>query len=267
MRQKLAAVIRNRAFGPPFILILLLLISCRGNSDTWNRVKESGILRVGLDPTYPPFEIADAQGVSGLDVDLAQALAEELGLQVEFVYFGYDGLYDALATKQVDALLSALVIIPERRRDFDYSDPYFNAGEILFVPSAEEEIKEMADLNGRRLAVELGALGHVEAIQWAKRLGDLQILPFNSSGEALDAVAAGDANAGLVDNISGRLYLKDQASDQPQLRRISNPVTVEPYAIVVRIEDEMLLVKLNEALLKLKTNGELDQIIADWLDN
>ncbi len=130
-------------------------------------------MRIGLDPTYPPFEVADDSGVSGLDVDLAYALADELGLQVEFVYFGYDGLYDALATKQVDVLLSALVIMPERRRDFDYSEPYFNAGEILIVPSAEEEIDEMGDLNGRRLAVELGAQGHVEATQWAKRLEDL----------------------------------------------------------------------------------------------
>jgi ABC-type amino acid transport substrate-binding protein len=186
-----------------------------------------------------------------------------LGLQAEFVYFGYDGLYDALATKQVDILLSALVIIPERRRDFDYSEPYFNAGEILIVSSAEEDIEEMEDLDGRRLAVELGAQGHVQASQWAKRLRDLEVLPYGSAAEALDAVASGEADAGLVDSISGRLYLKEQ----PQLSRIAQPVTVEPYAIVVRIEDEMLLVKVNEALNAIATSGQLDQIIARWIDN
>ncbi len=248
-------------------LSISTLVTCQANSGTWDRIKESGTLRVGLDPTFPPFEVTDESGVSGIDVDLAHALAAELGVHSEFVYFGYDGLYDALATKQVDVLLSALVIMPERRRDFDYSEPYFNAGEILIVHNSEEQFSEMADLNGRRLAVELGALGHVEAIQWAKRLDNLEILPFGSAAEALDAVASGLADAGLVDNISGRLYLKEQAQDQPQLKHISKPVTVEPYALVVRIEDEMLLVKLNEALDTLITNGQLDQIIARWLDN
>jgi polar amino acid transport system substrate-binding protein len=250
-----------------FALLLLAPVACQTNSGTWDRVKESGTLRVGLDPTYPPFEVADDNGVNGLDVDLAKALASELGIGTEFVYFGYDGLYDALATKQVDVLLSALVIMPERRRDFDYSEPYFNAGEILVVSSEENSISEMGDLDGRRLAVELGAQGHVEAIQWAKRLGDLEILPYGSSGEALEAVATGQADAGLVDSISGRLFLSEQMPDQPQLKRLDKPVTVEPYALVVRIEDEMLLVNLNEALNTLTTTGQLDQIIARWLDN
>jgi ABC-type amino acid transport substrate-binding protein len=248
-------------------LILLAVVSCQEKSGTWERVKESGILRVGLDPTYPPFEVADDGGVTGLDVDLAHALAAELGLRAEFVYFGYDGLYDALATKQVDVLLSALVIMPERRRDFDYSEPYFNAGEILVIPSTEETVREMGNLDGRRLAVELGAQGHVEATQWAKRLGNLQILPYSGAAEALDAVAGGTADAALVDSISGRLYLQEQAPGQQQLQRLPNPVTVEPYAIITRIEDEMLLVKINEALLSLTRSGQLEQIIDRWLGN
>ncbi|MDX1414017.1 MAG: ABC transporter substrate-binding protein [Candidatus Promineifilaceae bacterium] len=244
------------------ILILWLsLAGCQVNSGRWERIKESGTLRVGLDPTYPPFEIADESGISGLDVDLADALAAELGINAEFVYFGYDGLYDALATKQVDVLISALVIMPEKRRDFDYSEPYFNAGEILIVSNTEELIRNMADLANHRLAVELGALGHVEAIQWAKKVEDLQVVPFPGATEALDALSAGETDAALVDSISGRLYLKEN----PQLKRIPEPVTVEPYAIVVRIEDERLLVELNEALRRLKANGQLDKIVARWI--
>ena len=150
---------------------IFLQSGCQPADDSWEQVQESGILRVGLDPTYPPFEVADANGVYGLDVDLAQAIAADLGLEVQFVYFGYDGLYDALATNQVDVLVSALVIIPERTRDFAYSEPYFDAGVILIVRANNETITEMADLDGRILAVELGTLGHVEATEWAKTSG------------------------------------------------------------------------------------------------
>jgi polar amino acid transport system substrate-binding protein len=162
----------------------------------------------------------------------------------------------------VDVLISALVIVPGRMRDFAYSAPYFNAGEILVTPG-DSAVEEMAGLAGQRLAVELGAQGHVEATQWAKRLPDLSILPYNSAAEALDAVAAGEADAALVDGVSGRLYLKDQQDSN--LQRVSEPVTVEPYAMVVRIEDETLLDKLDAALLSITADGELDTLIKRWL--
>ena len=97
------------------ILAILVNSGCHSQNETWQRIAESGVLRVGLDPTYPPFEVADGSGnVSGLDVDLAHALAKELGLRVQLSHFGYDGLYAALATGQVDVLISAMVIVPDR---------------------------------------------------------------------------------------------------------------------------------------------------------
>jgi polar amino acid transport system substrate-binding protein len=248
-----------------FVLVLWALNGCQTQSGSWERIEQDGVLRVGLDPTYPPFEVTGEADVSGLDVDLANALASELGLNSEFVYFGYDGLYDALATEQVDILISALVIVPGRTRDFAYSEPYFNAGEILVVAVESEDIVGMADLNGRRLAVELGAQGHVEATEWSKRLADLAIQPYGSAAEAVTAVVDGQADAALVDNISGRLFLKDRPSVQPLLRRLPQPVTVEPYALVVRIEDEMLLEKVDNAIFSLTATGELDTIISRWL--
>jgi polar amino acid transport system substrate-binding protein len=244
-----------------YVLCLLFLATCQSEHPTWDRIEQTGVLRVGLDPTYPPFAVVDDSGLRGLDVDLAQAIAANLGLEAEFVYFGYDGLYDALATEQVDVLISALVIVPERTRDFAYSEPYFNAGEIMIVPQSETEIAGMADLNGRTLAVELGALGHVEATTWANRLADLTILPFGSAEEAVTAVMQNQADAVLIDAINGRLALKDQ----PALKRLSDPVTVEPFAFVVRTDDEFLLQKLNEGLNQLNESGQLQTIISNWL--
>ncbi len=249
------------------VAITGLLSGCQPQNETWQRIEQSGVLRVGLDPTYPPFEVADGDGnVNGLDVDLAHVLADELGLKIQFSHFGYDGLYDALATGQVDVLISAMVIVPERTKDFAYSAPYFNAGEILIVPTENDDITEMADLNGRSLAVELGAQGHVEATQWAKKLPNLTIVPFSSPEEALTAVAkdangSSETDAAIIDSISGRLFLRDH----PELKRLPDPVTVEPFALVVRIDDELLLQNLNMALDNLDKSGQLETIIKHWL--
>lgn len=244
------------------LIFLFFAVGCHAEDESWVRIQESGVLRVGLDPTFPPFENVDESGLHGFDIDLANEIAANLGLQTEFVLFGYDGLYDALGTGQVDVLISALVIIPERMRDFAYSEPYFNAGEILIVQESDDAIAEMADLNGRSLSVELGTQGHVAATTWQRKLNNLTVLPFNTPEEAITAVSDTTADATLIDAISGRLFL----SSTPGLKRLPDPVTVEPFAIVVRIDDTQLLENLNNSLEKIQASGELESITARWLD-
>lgn len=258
---------RNEHNHGKFLLIFLLWLvllpgACRPEDDSWQRVQQRGVLLVGLDPTYPPFAVADENGLTGFDVDLANKLAADLGLETQFVLFGYDGLYDALETGQVDVLISALVIVPERTRDFAYSDPYFNAGEVLITRQGNAgQLQAMADLNGRTLAVELGALGHVEALEWAKKVADLTVTPFTTADEALTAVADGEADAALVDAISGHLFLKEQQT----LVFSDRAVTVEPFAIVSRIEDELLLEQINNSLAHLQETGQFREIQERWL--
>lgn len=249
----------NHHYARALLLLAMLIsmIACSANGETWQRIQQTGVLRVGLDPTYPPFENADGGELRGIDVDLARELASNLGLQAEFVHFGYDGLYDALATGQVDVLISALVIRPDQLRDFAYSEPYFNAGQYLVVPSGSA-IGGMQDLAGHSLAVELGAQGHVTATEWQRRIPDLAVQPNDTPALALDAVSNGEADAALVDAISARLYL----ATNPLLSLVQPSVTVEPFAIVVRIEDERLLRELDAALQAIEADGTLDTIIS-----
>ena len=153
---------------------VLTLAACQGEEDAWQRIQESGRLRVGLEPTFPPFETLEGEDLTGLDVDLARAIGDDHDLAVEFVYFGYDGLYDALLTGQVDALISALVVMPEKTRDFSYSLPYFDAGQFLVSPD-KRPVTSMEQLQGKIIAVELGAQGHVLAVEWARRVPGLSI--------------------------------------------------------------------------------------------
>lgn len=247
-----------RSLLQSLIVLILALGACSAASQSWQRIQASGVLRVGLDPTYPPFATADEGELSGVDVDLARAIGSELNLNVEFVYFGYDGLYDALATEQVDVLISALVIRSDQTRDFAYTEPYFNAGQLLVVPARDSNVASMNDLSERMVAVELGAQGHVIATDWQRRLGALTVVPYETPREALDAVVRGEAHAALTDAISARLYL----AESDTLHVHYPPISVEPFAMVVRIEDKRLLTELNKALETLEENGQLETIIS-----
>lgn len=243
----------------------LLLVSCSSEEDdSWSRVQETGVLRVGLDPTFPPFENADTGELHGIDVDLARAIADKLDVEVQFAYFGYDGLYDALATDRIDVLISALFVDESKTRDFAYGEPYFNAGQFLVVHQRQAQaITEPADLSGKILAVELGSEGHVLATQWERQIPDLTILPLPAPDDALWVVLQQEADAAVVDQVSGRLYRRQA----PDLILQPRPVTVEPYAFAVRLSDDELLELMDDALAELKSDGTLDQIMERWLDN
>lgn len=234
------------------LLFFLLLTACTRN-DAWQRLQQSGAIRIGVDPSYPPFENADSGDLIGIDVDLAHAIAADLGIEPQFDLIGYDGLYDALLTGRVDALLSALVVDEGRSADFAFSDPYFNAGQVLLTRT-DGPIQQLSDLANRTVAVELGAMGHVAAIEQQKRVENMQIMTLSTPDEVIEAVTTGSADAAIIDNITAQLT---HASD---LIIVDPAVTVDPFAIVVRAEDGALLNQINNSLERLEESGELDRI-------
>ena len=247
------------------ICLMVVLFGCEPGSDTWEQIKASGTLRIGVDPTFPPFALAQNDTLEGIDIDLGRALAADLGLEPRFTFFGYDGLYDALTTGQVDVLLSALVIMPERTKDIAYTTPYFDAGLILIIPGDTLHINGMDDLDRRTIAVELGALSHVEALEWQRKLNRLTVHTYPEVQEVIRAVADGNDDAALVDSIGGRQLLNSQEFADSDLAYLPNPVQSEPFALAVRIEDRKLLSQLNAALTLLIDDGRLQNIIENHL--
>jgi ABC-type amino acid transport substrate-binding protein len=187
-----------------------------------------GELRVGVDASYPPFAVATADDLWGLDIDLGRELAARLDIPVRFVNLGFDGLYDALRTDQVDVLISALLIDPARFGEVRYSPPYFNAGLVLVTSDAR--ITTMDDLPGRALAYEFGSEADSEARRWLRRIPPFDTLPYELPTHALDAARLGHADAALVDAVSARLYLRAH----PGWDAHTHIVTVAPYAIASR---------------------------------
>lgn len=238
----------------------LLLASC-SPTDRLDRVLETGILRVGMDASYPPFEYIDGEGnLVGLDVDLGRELAARLGVEARFIAnLSYDGLYDALTADRVDVVISALFVDPTRMADFAYSRSYFNAGQVLVVRAVG--IGGMADLADRTLAVEWGSAGDVVARQWARRLIGLTILPCPTAEEALAQVASGRADAGLIDHLSA---LAAMGKGLP-LEIVGDPVTDELYAVAVRRRDGALLRAVNGALTAMEEDGTLSRLRRRWL--
>ena len=227
---------------------------------TWERIQQEGVMRVAMDASYPPFEFFDEGGnLVGYDVDLAHELGQRFGADVEFVIISFDGLYDALRVERADLILSALPFDIRLTEDVTYSHSYFNAGQVLAVREGESGISSVEDLQGRRVGVEWGSMGDVEARQLLRRM-EFELYPYPAPGEALAALADGQVEATIVDTVSVYEFAREHGA----IKIAGPPVTDDPYVIATRLDSFILQQRINEAILDLSANGFLDQLRVRW---
>jgi polar amino acid transport system substrate-binding protein len=240
-----------RAPAVAAVVLALALAGCGGGN-------AAGSLRVATDATYPPFESVDASGaIVGFDVDLVRAVAREAGLTPEFVNQPFDGILPGLKQGKYDAVVSCLTITPERAKEVDFSDPYYDAGQVLAVRAAEKGIADLAGLKGKTIAVQRNTTGQLAA----EKVEGATVKSFDAIDPAFLEVLAGRADAVINDEPTTRLY----AREHPGVRIVGPPFTEERYGIAVRKGDADLLAKINAGLAKVRASGEFDRLKERWI--
>jgi len=262
---------RRRMWGLAFLLLLGMVVGgwllssppawLTGADPTWARMVDDAKLRVGIDPSFPPFDqLDDAGAPAGFDVDLAQALAARWGMRVEIVPIGFDSLLDAVKATRVDAVISAMPYDERQTRDVAYSQPYFEAG-IRLAVRADVPISDTAGLAGRRVAVEWGSAGDMIARR-LQRSDEIALEPvlYDTPQDALTAAASGDVDALLIDQVSLRLA---QGAGAP-LVAVGPVLESNPYVILTPRKAPQLAAAVNEALIALSDDGTLAALADRW---
>lgn len=229
---------------------------------TWDRIQRTGVLRVGTDATYPPFESIENGQYVGTDMDLARALAAGMGVRAEFVNLSLDGQYDALAQDKVDVLISALPFIYERQKEVRYTRPYYDDGPVLVLP-AGSSLAQPADLAGHAVAVELGT----DADMVARRLQRSGIAlrlrsGYHSTEAALTALATGQADAAISDPITLAAWTRSQTG-QAGLRSAPIPIAAQPLVIAMRVPAYRLGPALDDLLAAMQADGRLARLMGE----
>ena len=214
-----------------------------------------GVVTIGSNAEYPPFEFVDEEGnMTGFDIELMKAIAEEAGFEYEFVNTRWDGIFVALASGEFDAVISAATITEERSEMVNFSDPYFNAGQRLAVRADETEIMGPDDLAGKKVGVQLGTTGDI----WLTDNTEAEVVRYDENTLAFQALANGDVDAAMADGPTAVDIVK--ANPEMDLKVLEDVYTEEQYGIAVNPERDDVLAAINEGLAAVRESGKYDEI-------
>ncbi|MGQ0602296.1 MAG: ABC transporter substrate-binding protein [Anaerolineales bacterium] len=242
---------------------LLLVPAFQPEDEAWKRIRERGVIVIATDASFAPFSAVDADGnLFGFDVDLGDELARRLGVRADYENITYDALLAALVSGRDDAVISALVAIPDKQKEVSYTRPYFVNGTAAVVKGIAPlfTVDWPAWAAGKRIAVEYGAAGDMIARGWAKQLAGITLFQPRTAQEALALLAAGDADAALVDAITAYEFLKTETGFS-----LAGPLLdPEPYVIAVNAGSTDLHRVLDDTLAAMERDGALAELRAKW---
>ena len=227
---------------------------------TLDLAKEAGKLVVGLDDAFPPFGFRnDKNELVGFDIDLGEALAEKLGLKIEWQPSEWSGIIPSLKTKKFDAIWSGMSVTEKRLEEVNFTTPYIGSAQVIILATDNDEIKSREDLAGKVVGTQLGSTGEVACERELVDLKDLKT--FDVFTEAINDLKTGRLNAVVIDDITARYYLKQQ----PDVFKVLDDIlSYEPMAIAVRKEDADLLEALNKAIESMVDDGTYKAISEQW---
>jgi polar amino acid transport system substrate-binding protein len=218
-------------------------------------------LRVGMDMSYPPFEMRDTQGQpAGVSVDLARALGEHLGRPVVFENMPFSGLVVALKTGRIDVIISSMTATEEGGRSVEFSEPYVRTG-LCLLTGAKGDVAGIGDLDveGKKIAVVRGTTGQL----WAKaNLKKAAVLDLDKETACVLEVTQGKADAFIYDQMS---TLRNWQANPDTTRAVLKPFREESWAIAMQKGNAELKKNVDAFLTKFRADGGFDRLGEKWL--
>lgn len=265
------AILKKASLKPLALLAVLPLAltgcvstatdSSNSNSNSNSEVKlvKSGTLSVCTNTPYKPFEYEENGTIVGLDADIANAIASDLGVKAQLTSISFEGLDSGtgLSTCQCDIALAGIGVTDERKSKMEFTTVYFDDNLVILVPKGSS-ITSAADLKG----VAVGAQQATSGETYAKANG-AQVIQYEDTSLMFSALKTGQVKA-VAANLS---VVSEALTNDPNSFKIAyqDSKNTEEIAAAVSSNNKALLTKANATIDKLKKNGELDKMKAKWV--
>ena len=217
-----------------------------------------GVLVMATNAEFPPYEYHDGGEIVGIDAEIAKAIADELGMELEIEDIAFDSIIPEITSGKADMGLAGMTVTEDRKQSVDFTDTYAKASQKIIVKE-DSAIASPDDLTGVIVGVQQGTTGDIY-------VSDLEadgttVERYNKGFEAVQALSQGKIDAVVIDGEPAKTFVAQTEG----LKILEESFTDEEYAIAVKKGNTELLEKINGALKTLKDNGTLDEIVAKYI--
>ena len=235
--------------------LLLMCSVCFAEGET--------VLRAGTNPEFAPFEyVGDSGEVEGIDVDIINEIAKDLGVTITMEPMDFDALVPSLVSGKLDIAIAGMTITDERKQSVLFSDPYFNATQVVILPE-NSEIATQDDLKGKRIGVQMGTTGDLMVSE--ESFGAGEVSRYNKGMDAALDLVNGRLDAVVVDTLPAKQFVASLTGLVVR-EDILVDVEVESYGIAVQLGQEELIAKINASLARMMEDGTYDAILVKYVD-
>ena len=223
-----------------------------------------GKLTMSTNASFPPYEmVADDGSFEGIDIEVAGAIAEKLGLELQVDDMGFDAALQAAQTGKSDMVMAGVTITEERQAVMDFSNSYANGVQVVIVKEGSP-IQTVEDLaNANMIGCQMGTTGYTFCSDTPENggFGEDHVTPYDDGAAAVQALMNGQIDAVVIDNKPAQEYV----AANPGLKILDGEFTNEDYAIGVAKGNTALLDAINGALEELTNDGTIQSIVDKYI--
>jgi len=214
-------------------------------------------LVMATNASFPPYEYYENEKIVGIDAEVAELIAEKLGMTLEIKDMEFSSIIGAVQTGSVDMGMAGMTVTEERLVTVDFSDTYATAVQSIIVRE-DSEISSVDDLQGKTIGVQESTTGDFYATD---DFGEENVKRFSKGNDAVAALASGIIDAVIIDNEPAKNYVVANEG----LKVLDTTYAEEEYAIAINKDNTELKDKINAVLAELKADGTLDAIVAKYI--
>ena len=237
-----------------------LLAGCGGDTENTaetNSTTGGATLTMATNAEFPPYEYMESNEVVGIDVDIAQAICDKLGMTLAIDNIAFDSIIPAVQSGKADVGIAGMTVTEDRLQSIDFTDPYTTATQVIIVNAEGSTVASVDDLAGKTIGVQLGTTGDI----YASDVEGATVEQYQKGADAVQALKQNKIDCVIIDSEPAKAFVAANEG----LTILPDPFEEEEYAICISKDNSELKDKINTALSELKADGTIDSIVAKYI--
>lgn len=221
------------------------------------KLATDGVLTMGTNATFPPYEYYEGDKIVGIDAEISQAIAEKLGLTLEIVDMDFNSLVSAVQSGKIDISAAGMTVTEDRLQNVDFTDSYSTGVQVVIV-TEDSDIASVDDLTGKLIGVQDATTGHIYC---SDDFGEENVIAYNNGAMAVQALKDGKVDCVVIDQEPAKNFVAVNEG----LKILDTEYVTEDYAIAVAKENTALKDAINAAMAELKEDGTIQGILDKYI--